>query len=25
VGRLHGDPCCLKLVPDGAGVRIEKK
>ena len=25
VGRVHGDPCCLKLVPQGATVRIEKK
>jgi hypothetical protein len=25
VGRVHGDPCCLKLVPAGATVRIEKK
>ena len=25
VGRLYGDPCCLKLVPAGARVRIEKK
>ena len=25
VGRLTGDPCCLKLVPEGATVRIEKK
>jgi hypothetical protein len=25
VGRLNGDPCCLKLVPAGAPVRIEKK
>ena len=25
VGRLLGDPCCLKLVPEGATVRIEKK
>jgi hypothetical protein len=24
VGRVHGDPCCLKLVPAGATVRIEK-
>jgi hypothetical protein len=25
VGRLRGDPCCLKLVPEGATVRVEKK
>jgi len=25
VGRITGDPCCLKLVPEGAAVRIEKK
>jgi len=25
VGRLSSDPCCLKLVPEGATVRIEKK
>lgn len=25
VGRLIDDPCCLKLVPEGAKVRIEKK
>jgi hypothetical protein len=25
VGRVHGDPCCLKLVPEGTTVRIEKK
>lgn len=25
VGRLHGDPCCLKLVPEGARVRVERK
>jgi len=25
VGRVGGDPCCLKLVPAGAAVRIEKK
>ncbi|MGO9622318.1 MAG: cyclophilin-like fold protein [Desulfobaccales bacterium] len=25
VGRLRGDPCCLKLVPEGAPVRVEKK
>ena len=25
VGRLYGDPCCLKLVPQGAQVRLEKK
>ena len=25
VGRVQGDPCCLKLVPEGAAVRIEKK
>jgi hypothetical protein len=25
VGRLTGDPCCLKLVREGAPVRIEKK
>ncbi len=25
VGRLYGDPCCLKLVPEGAKVRLEKK
>lgn len=25
VGRLAGDPCCLKTVPEGAPVRIEKK
>jgi hypothetical protein len=25
VGRLLGDPCCLKLVAEGAPVRLEKK
>ena len=25
IGRLAGDPGCLKLVPEGAPVRIEKK
>jgi len=25
VGRLTDDPCCLKLVPEGAPVRIERK
>lgn len=25
VGRITGDPCCLKLVPEGASVRLEKK
>ena len=25
VGRIVGDPCCLKLVPEGAAVRLEKK
>jgi hypothetical protein len=25
VGKLYGDPCCLKLVPEGAKVRIAKK
>ena len=25
VGRMTDDPCCLKLVPEGATVRIEKK
>ncbi len=25
VGRLYGDPCCLKLVSEGAKVRVEKK
>ena len=25
VGRITDDPCCLKLVPEGAKVRIEKK
>lgn len=25
VGKLYGDPCCLKLVPEGAKVRVEKK
>jgi len=25
VGRIHGDPCCLKLVPEVTTVRIEKK
>jgi hypothetical protein len=25
VGRLTDDPCCLKLVPAGAPVRIERK
>jgi hypothetical protein len=25
VGRLTDDPCCLKLVPAGAPVRLEKK
>ena len=25
VGRLRDDPCCLKLVPEGAPVRLEKK
>jgi hypothetical protein len=25
VGRVTDDPCCLKLVPEGAPVRIAKK
>ena len=25
VGRVTDDPCCLKQVPEGAPVRIEKK
>ncbi|OGP71836.1 MAG: hypothetical protein A2Y80_08100 [Deltaproteobacteria bacterium RBG_13_58_19] len=25
VGRLDGDPCCLKLVPAGATVRVERR
>jgi hypothetical protein len=25
VGRLDGDPCCLKLVPEGATVRVERR
>jgi len=25
VGRVTDDPCCLKLAPEGAPVRIEKK
>ncbi|MFA5112446.1 MAG: cyclophilin-like fold protein [Desulfobaccales bacterium] len=25
VGRVTDDPCCLKLVPEGTAVRIEKK
>jgi hypothetical protein len=25
VGRVTADPCCLKLVPEGAKVRVEKK
>ena len=25
VGRLYGDPCCLKLVPEGARVLVAKK
>jgi hypothetical protein len=25
VGRIGGDPCCLKLVPEGAPVRVERK
>jgi len=25
VGRLRDDPCCLKVVPEGATVRIERK
>jgi uncharacterized protein len=25
VGRLLGDPCCLKLVPEGTRVRVAKK
>ena len=25
VGRLTDDPCCLKLVPEGAPVRLENK
>lgn len=25
IGRLTDDPCCLKLAPEGAPVRIEKK
>jgi hypothetical protein len=25
VGRLTDDPCCLKVAPEGARVRIEKK
>jgi hypothetical protein len=25
VGRIAGDPCCLKIVPEGATVRVERK
>ncbi len=25
VGRLYGDPCCLKLVPEGAPVTVANK
>ena len=25
VGRILGDPCCLNAVPEGAGVRVERK
>jgi hypothetical protein len=25
VGHLYADPCCLKLVPEGAPVQVEKK
>jgi hypothetical protein len=25
VGRIGGDPCCLKLVPAGTMVRVERK
>ena len=25
VGRVVDDPCCLKLAPEGAAVRIERK
>jgi hypothetical protein len=25
VGRILGDPCCLTAVPEGAGVRVERK
>jgi hypothetical protein len=25
VGKLSGDPCCLKLVSEGARVRVERK
>ena len=25
IGRLAGDPCCLKAVKEGAPVRLEKK
>jgi uncharacterized protein len=25
VGRIHGDPCCLKVVREGAPVRLAKK
>jgi hypothetical protein len=25
VGRILGDPCCLTAVPEGVGVRVERK
>jgi hypothetical protein len=25
VGKIVGDPCCLKLVPEGAKIRVERK
>ncbi len=25
VGRIGGDPCCLKMVPEGAPVRVERQ
>jgi hypothetical protein len=25
VGKITGDPCCLKLLPAGANIRVERK
>ena len=25
VGKITGDPCCLKLAPEGAKIRVERK
>lgn len=25
VGKIVGDPCCLKLLPEGAKIRVERK